>query len=281
MLDRWTRIWWVRPGSDADFQQREAARSGRRTRYSDQAARPSASRAVMRVRWTGSRAMGRSMRPLSCSHAAVHQRQVDLLHLPAGKLRGQVAVRRVVLGHQQHAAGVAVQAVDDARPQRPAHARKRGRSGAAGRSPGCRNGRPRRRGPPCRRACRRPPGRRPHRATDERDVFRGGPQRRRVGGVHVHGLAAAHRSRGARGSAVHQHAPALDPLLNARPAELRQALVEHLVQTACRRRRARAERSMAAAAHRFNRAIPFLGRRECGWRCSRRRRRSGASRRRS
>jgi hypothetical protein len=49
--------------------------------------------------------------------AAADQRQVGLLHLAAGKLRGQGAMRGIVLGHQQHAAGIAVEAVDDAGPQ--------------------------------------------------------------------------------------------------------------------------------------------------------------------
>ena len=55
----------------------------------------------------------------------MHQRQVDLLHPPAGELRRQLAVRGVVLGHQQHAAGEAVQPVHDAGPQFAADPRKR------------------------------------------------------------------------------------------------------------------------------------------------------------
>ena len=48
---------------------------------------------------------------------AVHQREVDLLHLPPGELFGQAPVRQVVARRQDHAAGIAVQTVHDARPQ--------------------------------------------------------------------------------------------------------------------------------------------------------------------
>ena len=59
--------------------------------------------------------------PAFLLHDAVNQRQVDLLDLALGELLGQVAVRGVVARHQDHAAGVAVQPVHDARPQLAAH----------------------------------------------------------------------------------------------------------------------------------------------------------------
>src|ERR1022692_3412539 len=58
-------------------------------------------------------------------HVAVNQRQVGLLHLPAGEQGGQRAMRGVVLGHQNHAAGEAVQAMHDAGPQIAAQRGKR------------------------------------------------------------------------------------------------------------------------------------------------------------
>ena len=79
----------------------------------------------MRTRRTGSRVIGFSIFPRSCFTDAVYQRQVDLLHLPPGELLGQVAVSGIVPRHQDHAAGVAVQAVDDARAQLAAYSGKR------------------------------------------------------------------------------------------------------------------------------------------------------------
>ncbi len=66
MLDRWTRIWWVRPGADRDFQQVKAGKR-RRTRYRSRRRGLSASRAVIRMRRTGSRAIGFSIRPAPAS----------------------------------------------------------------------------------------------------------------------------------------------------------------------------------------------------------------------
>ena len=124
MLDRCTRIWCVRPVPMRTSSSVNPAKR-RSTRYSLHAARPSSSRAVMRDA-PHRIARDRALDPAGLRlHFAVHQRQVDLLHLPAGELVGQRAVRRVVLGHQQHAAGEAVQPVHDARPQRAAHSRKR------------------------------------------------------------------------------------------------------------------------------------------------------------
>ena len=159
MLARCTRIWCVRP---VPMRTSSSVKSGERrsTRYS----RPG--RAALRQPRRHARAAHRIARDRAarCArssflHRAVHQREVDLLHLAPGELRRQRLVRGVVLGHQQHAAGEAVQPVHDARPQVAAHAARATRSGAAARSPACPNARPRRRGPPCRRAYRWPPGR--------------------------------------------------------------------------------------------------------------------------
>ena len=50
-------------------------------------------------------------------HLTVDQRPVDLMHLAAGKLLGQPAVRKIVLGRQNEPAGIAVKAVHDAGTQ--------------------------------------------------------------------------------------------------------------------------------------------------------------------
>ena len=221
MLDRCTRIWCVRPVPMRTSRNVKPAKR-RRTRYSVQAARPRPKRAVMRVRWRGSRAMGFSMRPRSGLHVAMHQGEVGLLHLAAGEQRGQRAMRGVVLGDQDHAAGEAVQAMHDAGPQIAAQRGKRSGSGRAGRSPACRYARPRRRAPPCRRVCRWPRGpglRRARgagwlRARRVTAAVRRAPRRS--------GRPRAERARSARRCAVDEHASALDPVLQAGAADIRE-----------------------------------------------------------
>ena len=56
---------------------------------------------------------------------AVHQRDISLLHFALGKLLGQLAMRFVVFRYDDQSAGFFVEAVDDARPQLPAHGRQR------------------------------------------------------------------------------------------------------------------------------------------------------------
>ena len=58
-------------------------------------------------------------------HIALHQGQIDLLHLPAGELTGQFQMRGVGPGNQQRAAGEAVEPVDDAGAFVAAYAGKR------------------------------------------------------------------------------------------------------------------------------------------------------------
>ena len=124
MLERCTRIWCVRPvpmRTSSRVKRVEAPQHavlGPRRAALGQPRRHA--RAMHRVAGDGPLDA-----PALVAHAAVHQRQVGLLHLPSGELRGQAPMGRVVLGHQQHAAGVAVQAMHDARPQRAAHARER------------------------------------------------------------------------------------------------------------------------------------------------------------
>ncbi len=157
------------------------------------------------------------------------QRQVDLLHAPSGELGGELAMRGIVLGDQQDAAGIPVQPVDDARPERTADSRERlepmqqrvdqgaGVDAGAGvdhHSGGLIHS---------------------HEVLvfikdRQRDVLRSGVQGGRLGGFQFDDFGAANHARGAFGRTVHKNAPALDPFLYARPAELRKPFVQHLVQ---------------------------------------------------
>ena len=58
-------------------------------------------------------------------HRAVNHREIRLLHRSRRKLRGQRLMRGVGAGHQQDAAGEAIQAVDDPGPQVAADAGQR------------------------------------------------------------------------------------------------------------------------------------------------------------
>ena len=86
----------------------------------------------MRWRWWGSRPIGASTTPSARPHAAVHDRDVPALHGARRELTGQRVVRARRLGDDEEARGVLVEAVDDARPPRAAHARDRGRVGERG-----------------------------------------------------------------------------------------------------------------------------------------------------
>ncbi len=57
-------------------------------------------------------------------HFALHESEVRLSYLAAGELFGEPAMRRVVLGHQQDAAGEAIQAMYNSRPHGAAHRRE-------------------------------------------------------------------------------------------------------------------------------------------------------------
>jgi hypothetical protein len=124
MLARCTRIWWVRPvpmRTSKKVKAREAAQ--------DAVFGPGGAAAAQAGGHAG--AVPRIARDglfdaaLVRLHVAVDQRQVGLLHLAAGEQRGQRAMRGVVLGHQNHAAGEAVQAMHDAGPQVAAQRGKR------------------------------------------------------------------------------------------------------------------------------------------------------------
>ena len=51
------------------------------------------------------------------AHTALNQGKISLLHRTPGELRGQCAMGRIRAGHEQHAAGYAVEAMHDARAQ--------------------------------------------------------------------------------------------------------------------------------------------------------------------
>ncbi len=56
-------------------------------------------------------------------YAAVQQREIDLLHFAARELFGKMAVCGIGARDQDDAAGEAIEAMNDARTQRTAHAR--------------------------------------------------------------------------------------------------------------------------------------------------------------
>ena len=56
---------------------------------------------------------------------AMHQRQVSFLYLPCRELPAQCGVHGVIPRHHQHPRSIFIQAVHDARPQRPRHAGER------------------------------------------------------------------------------------------------------------------------------------------------------------
>ena len=58
-------------------------------------------------------------------HYAVDEGEVDFLDAAGGELLGEIAMRGVGFGDQQHAAGIAVQAMHDAGTQRAALRRER------------------------------------------------------------------------------------------------------------------------------------------------------------
>src|SRR5271165_1935507 len=55
---------------------------------------------------------------------AMDQRYVTLLHLPAGELLCQLAMRKIILRHNDQAAGFLVQTMHDSRPHLAAHYRQ-------------------------------------------------------------------------------------------------------------------------------------------------------------
>ena len=109
---RWTRIWWVRPLS-----RRTSRRLKRRMRsITTKSVTAGASfvddRHALAV--TGVAADGRVDAPCGLAERAVHQRPVHAAQRAPLQLRRQRAVGRLRLGHHEQAAGVAVEAMDDA-----------------------------------------------------------------------------------------------------------------------------------------------------------------------
>ena len=62
--------------------------------------------------------------PLRGRRVAMHEGQIDLLHLAGLKLGGQGLVRRVVAGHDQNTAGIFIQPVNNAGPQISTNSRR-------------------------------------------------------------------------------------------------------------------------------------------------------------
>ncbi len=79
------------------------------------AARPPSRRVVMRVRRTASRLMDAFTVPAILRKIALHQREIGFSYLAAGEHRRQPGMGGVVLGDQDEAAGLLVEAMHDAR----------------------------------------------------------------------------------------------------------------------------------------------------------------------
>ena len=216
------------PGADADFEQRVPGEAPQHPVLAPGRAAPREARGH-----AGAMHRIARDRPLDAPalrlHFALHQREVGLGHLAARELLGQAAVRGVILGHQQHAAGEAVQAVDDAGPHLAAHpgetreaVQQRVDQGSRMHSGAGVNHH-------ARPAYRWPPGRHLRRAwrAECPRRWRAGEAARRVAPRRFRRRAACRRA--GRG-AVHAHVSALDPFLYAGAAGFGQTGVQPVVQ---------------------------------------------------
>jgi len=124
MLERCTRIWWVAAGADPHFEQGEPLEPAEDAVFGPGGAAFGEARGHAGAP-DGVAGDGTFHTPAFELHFAVHQRQIDLFDLPARKLRGQLLMGVVVLGHQQDAAGIAVEPVHDAGAQGAGNAGER------------------------------------------------------------------------------------------------------------------------------------------------------------
>ena len=216
------------PGANADFQQSEFGEPAKHAVFGARLAalRETRGHTGSPNRIARDRLMDAAVVGL---YFPMDQRNVNFFDLPAGELRGQCLVREVGFGNQQDSAGESVETVNDAGAQRPASARKRAEAMQQR----------------VHYSSRMNTGAGMHDhpggliygdqvvifiQDSERDVFRLGAQRSKLGGLHFNRVFAADQVRGPALGPVHAHAPTPDPLLNARPAECRQTLMEHLVE---------------------------------------------------
>jgi hypothetical protein len=162
-------------------------------------------------------------------HYAVDQGEISLLHLAIGELFGEAPMRDVVLGYQEDAAGVAVEAVNDAGPQF---------AGVAGESAEAMQERVHQRAGMD--AC---PGMYDHAGglidghdvrifveDGERDLLRCGMERGWIGWLDVNDIRQPDGIRRTGGVPVNEHVPLLDPSLHTGAADLGKALVHRMIQ---------------------------------------------------
>jgi hypothetical protein len=159
----------------------------------------------------------------------MHQGEIDLLHGAASELFGQSAVGGIVFGHQEDAAGEAVQAMHDTGPKFAAGRGERSEAvqQSVDEGSGVNSG----------------SGVHHHAGglVDgreiviliqdlERDIFRDSLEGALPGGLNGDLFTPAEEMGRAPGLAVDPHAADLDPFLQARPAELGEALLQDMVE---------------------------------------------------
>jgi hypothetical protein len=162
-------------------------------------------------------------------HFAVNQGEISLLHLAIGELFGEALMRGIVLGYQEHAAGVAVEAMNNAGPQF---------AGVAGESAEAMQERIDQRAGMD--ACA---GMHDHAGglidghdvrifveDGEGDLLRCGMERGRIGRLDVNDIRRPDGIRRTGGVSVDEHMAALDPTLHTGAADLGKALVHRVIQ---------------------------------------------------
>jgi hypothetical protein len=160
----------------------------------------------------------------------MHDGKINLFDFTALKLGSERLVCRIGTSYRQHAASFPVQTMYDARTEIPIHGRQS--SEVMQQSVDQRSF-----VMPC-------PGVNHHSSglidyhdiviliqDGERQFFGTGFERRKVRGLYSYGCTGSNEMRCANGLAVEEHAPVLDPGLNARAAEFWQTLMHKGVQT--------------------------------------------------
>jgi len=168
-----------------------------------------------------------------CFHAAIYQSEIDLFYFAAGKLFGQMAVGCVRFGHQDHSAGKPVEPMNDSGAQIAGNFRELSKAMHQRIYQGARMA---------------SGARVYHHAGGfvdgddvrvliedfKRDIFGDGAEWRELGRFQLNLIRAFQQVRRLRAGAVHLYTPLSDPRLQPRPAVLRKAIVQELVQAFAR-----------------------------------------------
>ena len=107
-------------GPDANFKEREFVEASQHLVFGN-------GRTAFRQSGRHAYAANRIASDRSCDltpirfHPAMHEREINLFDLAAGELLGEMAMSLIRARDQNHAAGEAIQAMHDTRPQRAPH----------------------------------------------------------------------------------------------------------------------------------------------------------------